>query len=389
MGSSHFTQGIFWNNFPVGKQEHLGQFEEEIKKTDLCKVDTPYIIFTGTTYIDFTFLIENQKLVEELRKTGLDIYLYEPVSLYVEGQEHTHDYYSEFHHKNNNSIRASELDCVEELVVRTKIPVTVYTCDYHPDELLQSVYTNFKVLCDDFFMKAHIQPFRPKVRKKIKKPFWCGNGRYAMHRHLVMCHLVDKPGNYSWFYTCRDMNGAFTNVDWTGSLINNKLEKKNKKLNKSHFFIDGMAEKLQIENASKFTLAKKKFLPNARFHKSYETCFCAVINETRFAQPVANVSEKMLNAVQAKTPFILVGPPRSLEYTRKLGFKTFSDFWDESYDLEENHEKRMLMIFDLIDSINKMSIEEMEEMYEQMKEIIEHNFNAHYALPNTAYNLPS
>jgi hypothetical protein len=73
-------------------------------------------------------------------------------------------------------------------------------------------------------------------------------------------------------------------------------------------------------------------------------------------------------------PFILVAPPHSLEYMKKLGFKTFDKFWDESYDQEDNHQTRLLKILDLIDYIDSKSIHELTIMYSAMQETIEHNF---------------
>jgi len=51
---------------------------------------------------------------------------------------------------------------------------------------------------------------------------------------------------------------------------------------------------------------------------------------------------------------------------RKWGFQTFSEFWDESYDTEECHHKRLAKILGLIDQIGSMSIGEMRELYERM-----------------------
>lgn len=388
MAFKWFEQGIFWNNFPAGQRANLKQFSQQTRKTYIRNLETPYVLFTGTTYIDFSFITRHERLVNKLVKKGLDIFLYEPVSLYI-GDEHTHDYYSEFHSKNNSQAKASELDCISELVETTGIPVTVHTCDYSKNGLLQQSYPDMKIVCNDFFLKASINPQGKVPKKEIKNTFWCGNGRYTVHRHLVMAHLVTKPGAYSWHYTCRDLDKAFEPIDWISTDTLDKLRKNNKKLNKAYFSLDGRAPKLEIEDATKFYMPKKNFQVSMRFQKSYYDCFCAVVNETRFAQPLANFSEKTLQAMAAKLPLIMVAPPRTLEYLNELGFKSFSDFWDESYDLEENHEKRLLMIFDLIDKINNYSQEELESMYADMKDILEHNCKRLQELKDLEILLPS
>jgi predicted transcriptional regulator len=62
-----------------------------------------------------------------------------------------------------------------------------------------------------------------------------------------------------------------------------------------------------------------------------------------------------------------------LEYLRTFGFKTFDKWWDESYDIETNHHKRIIKIFEVIDYINSKSIEELKKIYSEMAEILNHN----------------
>ena len=104
------------------------------------------------------------------------------------------------------------------------------------------------------------------------------------------------------------------------------------------------------------------------------------MTESRFAQPTANYSEKVYQPMWYKKPFILAAPPHTLRVLRNEGFKTFSDFWDESYDECEIHSDRLLKIFKLIDFINDKSIEELQEMYERMKPILQYNYDLVYTL---------
>jgi hypothetical protein len=100
-----------------------------------------------------------------------------------------------------------------------------------------------------------------------------------------------------------------------------------------------------------------------------------VIHETRFAQPTAKFSEKVFQAIQYQKPFIVVGPPKTLEYIRSLGFKTFNDFWDESYDDELHHGERLAKIFDVLEQIINTPTDELHNMYDNMRSILEHNLN--------------
>jgi hypothetical protein len=80
-----------------------------------------------------------------------------------------------------------------------------------------------------------------------------------------------------------------------------------------------------------------------------------------------------LTALHLKLPIILVAPPYTLEYLKTFGFKTFDKWWDESYDIEENHYIRIMKIFNVIDYINSKSIQELQKIYAEMKEVLDHN----------------
>jgi hypothetical protein len=110
-----------------------------------------------------------------------------------------------------------------------------------------------------------------------------------------------------------------------------------------------------------------------RLKTAYADVFVDIVNESRFAQPTANYSEKVYRPMFYMKPFVLVAPPHTLHYLKEQGFETFGDFWDESYDALEDHESRLFAIFDIIDQINNMSISDLKIMYNRMLPILEHN----------------
>jgi hypothetical protein len=83
-----------------------------------------------------------------------------------------------------------------------------------------------------------------------------------------------------------------------------------------------------------------------------------------------------------------VGLPYTLKLLKQVGFKTFSDFWDESYDQEMNNEHRLLKILNLIDYIDTFTLSELTELKKQMVPVLEHNYNVLRSLPfdSSIYN---
>ena len=71
----------------------------------------------------------------------------------------------------------------------------------------------------------------------------------------------------------------------------------------------------------------------------------------------------------------MFGSPYMIKnFVQVQGFKSFSPWIDESYDLEENHEKRLFMIIEEMKRLCGMSIEEMDEWYFQLESILHHNY---------------
>ncbi len=84
------------------------------------------------------------------------------------------------------------------------------------------------------------------------------------------------------------------------------------------------------------------------------------------------LSEKTFRALAFPRPFILIGQKHSLKNLQKVGFRTFSEIIDESYDEMEDNE-RFEKIKQIILDLSKKSKEEIYTMWEKCIEIYEHN----------------
>jgi hypothetical protein len=74
-------------------------------------------------------------------------------------------------------------------------------------------------------------------------------------------------------------------------------------------------------------------------------------------------------------PFILMAFPRSLEVLRQQGYKTFSPYINEAYDLIENDEDRAIAIANEIERLCQLSDENWLEIQDALLPRLEHNFN--------------
>jgi hypothetical protein len=102
--------------------------------------------------------------------------------------------------------------------------------------------------------------------------------------------------------------------------------------------------------------------------------FVNVFTETLFEEDTIFLSEKIFKPIFCCQPFIVLGNPGTLEELQKLGFKTFGDFWDESYDKEKNFSKRLEKIIDIMKDLVEKTPKELLEMTKQMSNILTHNY---------------
>jgi hypothetical protein len=64
-------------------------------------------------------------------------------------------------------------------------------------------------------------------------------------------------------------------------------------------------------------------------------------------------SEKSIKCLTTGMPFVILATPNFLKHLKELGFHTYSELWDESYDNELDYAKRIDKIVDLCNNLNK------------------------------------
>ena len=112
----------------------------------------------------------------------------------------------------------------------------------------------------------------------------------------------------------------------------------------------------------------------------YADSYWNFTTETLFEDPAIRFSEKIFKPILYQQPFLLYGTPHMLKKFKNLGYKTFSKWIDESYDDELNHTKRLVKLNEQVNYICSLKLSEIHEMYIEMKDILNHNYNHLFAL---------
>jgi hypothetical protein len=381
-------------------------YADYYRDTILDKEMTPHMLYTGMGSIkQFETLTYDSDVVEYLNKQGLHIYLYETTvvdlppkkTFYVNQNKEYGADYLQFRFESNKEFYVFEFESIEQFVRANGLTnVTVFTCEGNTTQL-ESRY-NFKIKSKEIFLVSLlketdseitgyeinsklIEYFNPDI---ITHKFWLGNWRYDVHRHILCAYMADKSVKMSWYY-----NSIFDDVKkffWFDiHSWQQKFPKEYVKLidgvnllnSKTPWVLDIKAPAIPVDTTQLWTIPTEEFYcpsSSSTPYDSYINSFCAIVTESNFAHPFPMFSEKVINAMKAGRPFIVASSAGTLEYLQQHGFKTFSEFWDESYDTESNHELRLQKIMQLIDYIDSMSIDELKILYSKIKPTVEYNF---------------
>lgn len=416
ISSTDIWHNIHWYNIPklVTKKESLERFLcyrvlPTIKKDDIDVKADPFFVYLYNGNIPaLEDIRHDQETIDYLNNKGINIYLYEPLCSYIEAAEpfnplngfafqvtkHSMEFYSEFTGDEDTTLlRADELDSICKYAKANSLTnITVHTCEYDIEKYY-TYYTGLKLKTNDLFLKTTIpiEVLNKNPNNNFSKKFMCLNWRYTPHRHMIAAYVAKLPSFCSW-YVRGDLNMIgrspwFNIFHWQKDNPNifNKILSGLEYLNINAPLNVDLEIKKPINITQEFnkhmTPAGKMINDFQRYinnsigiEKYYREIFCDIVTESRFAQPTGNYSEKVYQPMYFMKPFVLCAPPKTLQYLKEQGFKTFSDFWDESYDDEMNHEQRLFKIFKLIDFINDKSIVELRKMYDKMIPILKHNF---------------
>jgi hypothetical protein len=215
---------------------------------------------------------------------------------------------------------------------------------------------------------------RPRIHQQFSKKICCFNRRYTDYRYLASAFLSNYVNDVSLtqHYSLPAVENNLINVDQLDSKLNIQtglaILNGQGRINDYHIpvCVDYTSEK-----------AREKLI------KITQDCFCSLITESKFHSDMPNFSEKTLRAIISGRPFVLLAPVGTLQLLKDLGFKTFSRFWDESYDLETDSTKR----FEKVMFIIKEILEKEHLDIEPMMPILEHNQKHLGSIPKQMYQL--
>lgn len=99
----------------------------------------------------------------------------------------------------------------------------------------------------------------------------------------------------------------------------------------------------------------------------------SIISEAAATENQCFLSEKIFKPLVLENPFMVWGDRFTLKKLQELGYRTFGDFWDESYDEGKDTIQRLDALVNSIQDLCNRSPEDMLTMFKECEEILRHN----------------
>jgi hypothetical protein len=203
-----------------------------------------------------------------------------------------------------------------------------------------------------------------------EKTFLCFNRRFSDHR-LLFYMLVEKENLLDQFYLSMSKDQPESDNNFLNNAV--YLTYRHPTFNITRSDIDRADSKLPLvlDNSNFNKYPMDRTIDSIQHY--YDTSLINIITETYFFNNIIHITEKTYKPIAFMQPFIMVAAPFSLKHIKDMGFKTFDEFWDESYDTEINHIERMNKIFNIIKLISEWSESKKLEFSYQVADILKYN----------------
>lgn len=280
------------------------------------------------------------------------------------------------------------LNCIHNYFVKKDLPATqiIYqTCCLNGQELYETFCKkindvprlNFEYMAENFLMHCILAQMIKKDENHVKslnKDFLMFNRRWLSHPHRTLfLYNIFQRNIIENFYISFNKSDVDHNTNYTDAVKTHFCNFYNKEIDNE--IVETIEDKLPLlldtNDLVSSNLMFEQFSDTKYF---YDTSLVHIVSETYFYSNIIHLTEKTFKPMLYQQPFIMLGPPFMLKKLRELGFRTFHEVWDESYDENINHNERLEQILVLVETIVKMSKEEKNELVVKCKKIVEHNF---------------
>jgi hypothetical protein len=329
---------------------------EKLKRTAWTPVEKIFIHQFDTQFFlgDVGFSIYNFNLI--IRQLDIDPSVFVILTTYFKSQ----DSWLRYCEHTANQFHVIELPFTEYLM---------------PD---QSVFRTFSADCNYHF---NVMIGMGRVHRKLLAKFLINND--LVDNNIVKINLVENPEMFTHNVEPLDPALGLRFLTTDPIVVSNEYWNHSKFLTDLHRSMDEIPIVLneKISQYTSFATLYKQhdYKINTAVQNNWTNCewyqevFVDIVPETVYNYPYACFSEKIMRPIVAGRPFILFGAAHTLDFLQHLGFKTFSNYWDESYDSMTDPNQRFETLCSIITEIASWPIEQCRNHLASMQSILRHN----------------
>ena len=239
-------------------------------------------------------------------------------------------------------------------------------------------------ISDNFFLRFQIDNLL--IKKDFKKTFGMFVGRSSWDRLLLASHLYNrhKDKTIQTYRTYLDNPSNMLHIDinrllWQISSYNNKTLSTINVMDSTTHFIKNLPLLLDDSHPGVTHIQWDSGAVDNDIMSWYNNIFIDVVCEKMVTGQTFFPTEKTARPLATKTPFLIMSSPDYIKNLHKLGFRSFSQFWDESYDYQQGVQ-RLESIQNIIDDLAKLDKSQLHDLYERMLPTLQHNFKVYHEL---------
>ena len=131
-----------------------------------------------------------------------------------------------------------------------------------------------------------------------------------------------------------------------------------------------LPEEYESPKTKSYPLGPSGHLDNTIYEAPYSATKFSLVSETNDNSHEVFLTEKIWKPIIAEQLFVVHGNHLTLQTLRDLGFKTFNNYFDESYDLEADRHEKIKKIIQLCETLQHS---DWKDLYLQTKAIRKHN----------------
>lgn len=223
----------------------------------------------------------------------------------------------------------------------------------------------------------------PQETNAVRKRFLCLNNRGRPHRAIFLSMLKANRVLNNCYYSLIPSSSENNNkviVDFHRILSDFVVQKSPnyyKKINEwlSH---EGLESLFNILDTNSFVTEENAWQPNDRILRYYNQTDISVITETHFflngiKKHDLMFTEKVFRPILLGHPFIVLSVPGYLEGLKQLGYRTFGNVFDESYDSIKDDIERMEAVATELERLNSLSNKAFAKLVRKTKNAVDHN----------------